>query len=311
MNRLIKFALLGAALLCTAPAPAALAAGGGGGGNMNSPPSAPRRDPAADYQAGIAAINAQNYREAVRHLRAARRALPNDGAVNYALGLAYSGDNNKQEAREAFERSTRAANAPAGAWLQLGLVEIDLGRADRALAQQDALAAAIAACDEACGDARRSQLQAAHDQLAQALARVAPPAAPPAESATTSWDLPSVEQGRASYAEAVGFINQDRFADAYAAFARAREALGPDPDVLNYLGFTSRKMGRLDDALAYYRSALRLDPSHLGATEYLGELYIQMGDLNRAHSQLARLDDLCAYGCAQREELARWIERAE
>ena len=36
-----------------------------------------------------------------------------------------------------------------------------------------------------------------------------------------------------------------------------------------------------------------------------------MGDLSRARTQLARLDDLCAYGCAQREELARWIERAE
>ena len=47
-----------------------------------------------------------------------------------------------------------------------------------------------------------------------------------------------------------------------------------------------------------------------GATEYLGELYIQMGDLGRARRQLARLDDLCAYGCAQREELARWIETA-
>ncbi len=310
MSNLVKLALLGAALLCAAHSPVALAAGGGGGGGGMGPsaPSSPRRDPAAEYQAGIAAINAHNYREAVRHLRAARRALPNDGVVNYALGVAYSGDNDKQEAREAFERSTRAANAPAAAWLQLGLVELELGNRDAAIAQQAALASAIAACDAACGDARRAQLQAAHDQLAQALA---PPAEPAPAPATTGWNFPSVEQGRAAYAEAVGLINQDRFADAYAAFDRAREAVGPEPDVLNYLGFTSRKMGRLDDALAYYRTALHLDPNHLGATEYLGELYIQMGDLNRARSQLAHLDDLCAYGCAQREELSRWIERSE
>jgi tetratricopeptide (TPR) repeat protein len=77
------------------------------------------------------------------------------------------------------------------------------------------------------------------------------------------------------------------------------------------MGFVSRKLGRLDSALGYYTEALRLDPAHLGATEYLGELYIQMGQIDRARTQLARLDQLCAYGCAQREELARWIERAE
>ena len=76
------------------------------------------------------------------------------------------------------------------------------------------------------------------------------------------------------------------------------------------MGFASRKLGRFDDALAYYGEALAIDPNHLGATEYLGELYIQMADLGRARRQLARLDDLCAYGCAQREELARWIETA-
>ncbi len=120
-----------------------------------------------------------------------------------------------------------------------------------------------------------------------------------------------MEEGRAAYAEAVGLINQNRFPEAFAALERAQDAVGPHADILNYMGFVSRKMGRLDAALAYYDDALQLDPNHLGATEYLGELYIQMGDMNRARSQLARLDDLCAYGCAQREELARWLARAE
>ncbi|MBL8546809.1 MAG: tetratricopeptide repeat protein, partial [Hyphomonadaceae bacterium] len=176
-----------------------------------------------------------------------------------------------------------------------------------AVAIQTALTGKIAACDATCGDARRAQLTAAHTQLTQALDA---PAAPAADPATTGWSFPSVEEGRAAYAEAVGMINQERYADAFDALARTHEAVGPHPDVLNYLGFTSRKLGRLDDALGYYREALRLDPNHLGATEYLGELYIQMGELERARSQLARLDDLCAYGCAQREELARWIDGA-
>ena len=94
------------------------------------------------------------------------------------------------------------------------------------------------------------------------------------------------------------------------ALQRAYAAVGPHPDVLNYMGFVSRKMGRYEDALAYYGEALRLDPNHLGATEYLGELYIQLGEFDHARAQLARLDQLCAYACAERDELARWIEIA-
>lgn len=296
------------AALGMAIAPAALADGGGGGmgpssgsagGGMNSS----RSDPAAAYQAGITALEAHNYREAIRELREARRGAPNNSQVNFALGLAYVGAGENDDARGALERAVRDANGPPGAWLQLGLTYLELGRRDDAVTQQTVLAAKVAACDAACGDQRRAQLQLAHDQLAQALA--APAAADPA---TTGWNFPSVEDGRAAYAEAVGLINQDRFTDAFAALERAEAAVGPHPDVLNYMGFVSRKLGRLDDSLRYYTAALRIDPNHIGATEYLGELYIQMGQVDRAERQLARLDELCAYGCEQREELARWID---
>lgn len=304
MNTLIKFA---AALALLGTGPAAFAAGGGGGGGGGSAPSPSRsEDPAVPYQAGVAALNAQNYREAIRQFRNARRAAPNNGAINFALGMAYSGNGDKDDAREAFARAVRDETAPVGARLQLGLAELEAGNRDAAVAQQSALATSIAACDAACGDARRAQLQAAHDQLARALAAPAAPAADPA-----AWNFPSGEEGRAAYAEAVGLINQERFAEAFETLERAETALGPHPDVLNYMGFTSRKLGNLNAALAYYDRALALDPNHLGATEYLGELYIQMGDMARARSQLARLDSLCAYGCEQREELARWIAHTE
>jgi tetratricopeptide (TPR) repeat protein len=305
----ITHALAVAGLGLIFAAPMALADGGGGGAGMSAPPSgssAARQDPAQLYQAGIAALQAQNYREAVRNLREARRAAPNDGAVNYALGLAYVGAGENDDARGAFERSVRASNAPAGAYWQLGLVYLELNRRDDAVAQQTALASAIAACDAACGDQRRGELQAAHDALTQALNG----AAPAADPATTGWNFPSNEYGRVAYAEAVGLINQERFVDAFDALRRAETAVGPHPDVLNYMGFVSRKLGRYDDAISYYSAALRIDPNHLGATEYLGELYVQLGQIDRAERQLARLDELCAYGCEQREELARWIATA-
>jgi tetratricopeptide (TPR) repeat protein len=306
--KLAAFAAAAAIVAAAAPFALAMPSGGGGGMGGGSMSSTPREDPQAAYQAGVAALRAQNYGEAIRNFRTARRALPNDSMINYALGLAYSGNGDTDEAREAFERSAHDDNGPPAAHLQLGLIYIQQGNHDAAVAQQTALAEMISACDAACGDARRAQLQAAHDQLAQALA--APPASA-TDPATTGWNFPSVEEGRAAYAEAVGLINEERFVEAFAALERTQAAVGPNADVLNYLGFVSRKLGRYDAALAYYDDALTLDPTHLGATEYLGELYIQMGDLARARSQLARLDGLCAYGCAQREELARWIERAE
>jgi tetratricopeptide (TPR) repeat protein len=314
MNRTAKLTLSAAMITAAMAAPFALAAPGGGGGMGGGSPSsnAPTgssENPQAAYQAGVTALQQQNYREAIRQFRTARRAAPADGVLNYALGLAYVGNQDTDDARQSFERSVRADNAPPAAFLQLGLIYIQLDRRDDAAAQQARLAELINACDAQCGDARRAQLQSAHDQLGQALA--APAEQPAADPATTGWNFPSVEEGRVAYAEAVGLINQERFAEALDALDRARAAVGPNPDVFNYMGFASRKLGRFEDALGYYREALRLDPAHLGATEYLGELYIQMGQLDRARTQLARLDELCVYGCAQREELARWIERAE
>ncbi|MEQ1489428.1 MAG: tetratricopeptide repeat protein [Terricaulis sp.] len=133
-------------------------------------PSAPRQDPAVPYQAGIAAFNAGDFPEAVRQLRAARRASPSDGTINYALGLAYNANGDKEEAKTAFERAVRAPNAPVPARLQLGLVALQLGDRDTATEQQTALQQSVAACDATCGDARRGQMQSALDQLTRALA---------------------------------------------------------------------------------------------------------------------------------------------
>jgi tetratricopeptide (TPR) repeat protein len=302
------FALAAFALLAATTCFGGALAAGSGGGTPSSPPQSSSVDPQAAYQAGVAALNAQDYSEAIRQFRIARRELPNNGTINYALGVAYIGAGEADDAKTALERAIRADDTPAGAWLQLGLLHLQGGRRDEAVEQQTALSERIAACDAACGDARRAQLQAARDQLTQALD--APPAAP-TNGPTTGWNFPSVEEGRLAYAQAIGLINQERYAEASDALRRADAAIGPDADVLNYFGFVSRKLGRYDAALGYYHQALALDPNHLGAIEYLGELYIQMGEMERARTQLAQLDTLCAYGCAQREELARWIAEVE
>lgn len=59
-----------------------------------------------------------------------------------------------------------------------------------------------------------------------------------------------------------------------------------DPAVLNYLGYSNRKAGRLEIAITYYNKALAIDPNYVLAREYLGEGYVAAGRLDLAQIQL-------------------------
>lgn len=80
----------------------------------------------------------------------------------------------------------------------------------------------------------------------------------------------------------------------------------------NLMGYTLRKQARaqLAEAESQYLEALRIAPGHLGANEYLGELYVMKGELAKARERLAELEKLCPAGCAQREDLQRAIAAA-
>lgn len=74
-------------------------------------------------------------------------------------------------------------------------------------------------------------------------------------------------------------------------------------DAWNYLAFSLRKSGALDQSEKAYRTALRLDPEHRGAHEYLGELYLQTGRRSEAEVLERGLSRICRYGCPELEEL--------
>ena len=78
-------------------------------------------------------------------------------------------------------------------------------------------------------------------------------------------------------------------------------------DVYNLLGFTLRKTGDFTTALTYYNKALELKPDHKAAREYLGELYVETGDMAKANEQLASLQKLCPAGCEELEDLQKAI----
>lgn len=97
--------------------------------------------------------------------------------------------------------------------------------------------------------------------------------------------------------------------DYTAALAELRD-LAEDtqqPDVYNLMGYTLRKTGDFKTSLTYYTKALELQPDHKAAREYLGELYVETGNLDKAKEQLAALAKLCPNGCEEREDLQKAI----
>lgn len=83
----------------------------------------------------------------------------------------------------------------------------------------------------------------------------------------------------------------------------------PDnPDVLNLMGFSERKLGEASTALRYYKKALDLQPNHIGANEYLGELYLELKQPDMAEQRLAVLQQVCG-SCEEYTELKEKIEK--
>ncbi len=97
--------------------------------------------------------------------------------------------------------------------------------------------------------------------------------------------------------------------DYTAALAELRDLAedNQNADVYNLLGFTLRKTGDYTTSLSYYTKALDLQPDHKAAREYLGELFVETGHIDKAKEQLAVLTKLCPAGCDERSDLEKAI----
>jgi cytochrome c-type biogenesis protein CcmH/NrfG len=132
-------------------------------------------------------------------------------------------------------------------------------------------------------------------------------AAFPADTpSTTTRSDPAIERYQAA-------AQQNDWKSAAAAMAAAVSANPDNPDYHNLYAYSLRKSGTsaMDLVFKHYNEALRLDPKHRGAHEYIGEAYLMVGNVAKAREHLTQLDKLCFFGCNEFSELKQAISAYE
>ncbi len=76
------------------------------------------------------------------------------------------------------------------------------------------------------------------------------------------------------------------------------------PVALNYRGYATRKLGRIDEGIGYYLKSVALDPHYAQVREYLGEAYLLKGDRAHDEAQLQAIKQICGTVCEEFEHLA-------
>jgi Flp pilus assembly protein TadD len=117
---------------------------------------------------------------------------------------------------------------------------------------------------------------------------------------------PAMEQARAAIAKQ----------DWAGAQAVLREAVARNPqsaDYHNLYAYSIRKGPNpaMDLVFRHYNEALRIDPKHRAAHEYLGEAYLMTGNVLKAREHLAQLDKLCTFGCEEYTALKKEVAAYE
>ena len=107
------------------------------------------------------------------------------------------------------------------------------------------------------------------------------------------------------YLAAGDLVLEARYAEALPLLVRIKER--NNPQVLNLIGYSTRNLGDIDRGIEYYHQALAIDPGYTKARQYLGEAYLQKGDVAKAKEQLMEIADRCGGPCDDYELLVKAI----
>lgn len=132
------------------------------------------------------------------------------------------------------------------------------------------------------------------------------PSPAPTTRASTEGQTPDALSAK-DLADARALIKKERFSDAIALLKAAGDRTPNNADIYNLLGYTHRKSGQLPLAFEYYAVALRMNPNHQEAHEYVGEAYLMDHKLDKAQEHLDKLASLCKT-CEPYTELSEAIE---
>lgn len=112
-----------------------------------------------------------------------------------------------------------------------------------------------------------------------------------------------------SYKNALKLIKKEQYSEAITVLEKIlnQKIYKKDPDILNEYAFALRQSGNLSKAETFYNQALKIDPEHKGALEYLGELYV---DTNRKNKAVLILKKLKNCKCEEYSELKAYIDNS-
>ena len=111
----------------------------------------------------------------------------------------------------------------------------------------------------------------------------------------------------ADYAAGLAALRTGDVALALRRFESALKRFPDAADLHNELGFTYRKLRRMEKAFDHYKRALAIKPDHRGAHEYIGEAYLMIDDVAGAERHLAELRRICLLPCDELKELQQAI----
>ena len=139
----------------------------------------------------------------------------------------------------------------------------------------------------------------------------APVVAPtPTPTPTTAAPTPTpaaVKTVNDELAKVTVLLNAKNFKQALTDLKVIDSEFKDNADVNNLLGYSSRKLKQYKPADTYYKKALKINPNHLGALEYQGELFVLTNKVSAAKKNLAKLEKLCGLKCGEYLDLKKAI----